>query len=304
MPDYIENKRLRDSSKYISSPSLQKAVNVAILLGQPLLLTGEPGTGKTQLAYHIADFFDEDGFGDNLFVFNTKTTSTATDLLYRYDSLKHFQYIQNNREALTPEEIESLFIQYQALGAAIKSGRRCVVLIDEIDKAPRDLPNDILDVIEELAFEVPEIGRVGMDKVRTVPTNRPIVLLTSNSEKNLPDAFLRRCLFYHIPFPDNEMLLRILKEKVSDLGPAQLEIALDHFRLVRDRCKRKRPATAELLQWVSVLERLQQAGKFTVDRLLSINGLSEEERQELQATYGLLVKDQEDMHTILKELFN
>ncbi len=302
MPDFIENKRLKDRSKYIVSPPLQKAVNVAILLGQPLLITGEPGTGKTQLAHHIADFFDMDGFEDNLFVFNTKSTSTATDLLYRYDSLKHFQYIQNNDKELTPEQIESLFIQYRGLGAAIKSGRRCVVLIDEIDKAPRDLPNDILDVLEELAFEVPEIGRVGMDKIRTDPINRPIVLLTSNSEKNLPDAFLRRCVFFHIPFPGEEMLLRILKSKVSDLAPAQLDIAIQHFHVIRGKCKRKPPATAELLQWVSVLERLQQLGKFTVDKLLSVDNLSSDEIQELQATYGLLVKDKEDLKSGMSDL--
>ena len=278
VPAYRENTRLRDKSKYIVSPALEKAVNVAILLGQPLLLTGEPGTGKTELAHHLADFFDPDGRSDNLYIFNTKTTSSARDLFYRYDSLKHFQYAQNNDTIPSTEEVEKRFITYQAVGKAIKANRRCIVLIDEVDKAPRDLPNDILDVLENLSFEVPEIGKVGDQCIRTTPENRPIVILTSNSEKNLPDAFLRRCVFHHIPFPDDAMLLRIVKSKVSSLSEGDLDIAIAHFNDIRSKCERKKPATAELLQWVSVLEKLDESGRLKVAKIKDVDKLTEEEK--------------------------
>ena len=302
MPLFKENERLKDASRYIASPALQKAINVAMLLGQPLLLTGASGTGKTQFAHHLADYFDPEGFKDNLFVFNTKSTSKATDLLYQYDALKHFQYIQNNPNPLSPETIESLFIQYQALGAAIKSNRRCIVLIDEIDKAPRDLPNDLLDVLENLAFEIPEIGRVGSDQIKTTSQNRPIVIITSNSEKNLPDAFIRRCVFHHIPFPSDELLTTILQGKISQFSPQQIPIILNHFNRVRKLCKRKSPATAELLQWVAILEQLDYTGDFQVGKLNSVGQLNTLEKEQLQATYGLIVKDKDDLTVVVKDI--
>lgn len=294
VPDFDDSilRRLTAGKDYILSPAIKRAVNLAIFLGQPLLLTGEPGTGKTELARHLAWRFLGDNYRDQYFVFNTKTTSSANDLLYSYDSLKHFQYIQNNTEELSSKVIEERFIQYQALGAAIKSGKRAIVLIDEIDKAPRDLPNDILDVLQRLSFEVPELGLVGNDRIETKSEHRPIVILTSNSEKNLPDAFLRRCVFYHIPFPEGEMLLEILQRKCDRFNQAQLDVLIRHFDQIREQCKRKKPSTAELLQWVAVLEKLDETGQLSPDQ---IDNPNEEQKAVLQSTYSILVKDKEDL---------
>ncbi len=291
--------RLTAGADYIASPALQRAANLAIFLGQPLLLTGEPGAGKTELARHLAQHFSAAGEVEHFYVFNTKTTSTAQDLFYRYDSLKHFQFVQNNREELDIAEIEKRFIRYQALGAAIRSNRRSILLIDEIDKAPRDFPNDILDVMEQLSFEVPELGLVGENRVSTTPENRPIVVMTSNSEKNLPDAFLRRCVYFNINFPDDEMLVQILQRKCARFDAQQLQQAVEHFHKVRDLCKRKKPSTAELLQWVTILERLDAAGRLSPDRLTNAQG---EEQQELISTYGILVKDKEDLKTVVGQV--
>lgn len=299
VPDFDEAplERQRAGKDYIAEPSLQRAVNLAIFLGQPLLLTGEPGTGKTELARHLAERLSPEDSLDNFYTFNTKTTSTAQDLFYRYDSLRHFQYAQNRAEPLSDEEVEKRFVQYQALGKAIKSGKRGIVLIDEIDKAPRDFPNDILDVMTELSFEVPELGLVGKKRVRTLPENRPIVIMTSNSEKALPDAFLRRCVFYHIEFPSPEQLQRILSAKGSVFSPTELQKIVAHFEQIRTACKRKKPATAELLQWTLVLEQLHQSGELPIDQLDSAKGAA---REALLGSYSLLVKDKEDLKQIRK----
>ena len=221
LPPFEPNTQLNNPALYRPSQQLTDAVNVALSLGQPLLLTGEPGTGKTQLAYHIAWFFQ---LGKPLVV-NIQTTATANDLFYKYDALSHFQYTQNNKEVLSPDEIERRFVRYQGLGAAIQSDKRHVVLLDELDKAPRDLPNDVLAAIEDLEFQVPEIGK----SFRTTAENRPIIVLTSNSEKNLPDPFLRRVVYYHIPFPDAEALLLILNSKVAGFQQAQFQPVVAHF---------------------------------------------------------------------------
>jgi len=250
---------------YLADPGLVNATNAALLLGQPLLLTGEPGTGKTQLAYSLAW---ELGFDEPL-KFETKSTSTARDLFYTYDALGRFQAKESGSSA------EPLYyLTYNALGIAtlrakessectgllppnFRHGgrRRSVVLIDEIDKAPRDFPNDILNEIEGMYFRVPELGNV---EVKADPEMQPIVVITSNSEKDLPDAFLRRCVYYNIPFPDKEDLRRIVASRLGEFAggsSALLESALEVFFELRKSASglRKKPATAELLGWLIAL---------------------------------------------------
>lgn len=289
LPATIPNPKLQDARLYMPPKGLQSAVNVALALGQPLLLTGEPGTGKTQLAHHLAHFF---GLGKPL-VFNAQTTSAARDLFYRYDALAHFQYSQTQKEALSPEDVEARFVRYQALGDAIRHQRKAVVLLDEIDKAPRDLPNDVLAAIEELRFDVPEIGK----SFQSPPEARPIIVMTSNSEKNLPDAFLRRVVYFHIPFPDHRALLDIVSAKVEGFETAGLDALVAHFEAIRSGREvklRKNPATAELIQWASLLRRLD----FPAAKLADADSLNDAERELLMASYPVLAKSKEDLKAL------
>ena len=256
--------RIEPGEDYFPSEELIQAVNVALMLQKPLLLTGAPGTGKSDLAYHIANHF---GWGE-VEHFATRTDSVATDLLYRYDSLAHFHKVNIEKGCeLTANEIEDSFIKYQALGQAIcdsigynteKKARRRVVLIDEIDKAPRDLPNDILTTIERMTFEVPELRtanntnssfykKVGDEALK------PVVILTSNSEKTLPEAFLRRCVFFHIEMPDEKQLMEILLTKkriLPDLTEDQRSRYVELFTTIAGLVQVKKPATHELILWV------------------------------------------------------
>ena len=256
---------------YIADPGLRDACNVALLLGQPLLLTGEPGTGKTQFAYSLAW---ELGF-DTPLKFETKSNSTARDIFYTYDALKRFQDAQSGVDSTSPLD----YITYQALGLAILRSReraeveiflptdfhhpgktRSVILIDEIDKAPRDFPNDLLNELEHMYFRIPELGN---EKIEADPALQPILIITSNSEKDLPDAFLRRCIYYNIPFPEPERLAEIIANRLGlhlwGSNPF-LQSALDLFYRLRSPQSglRKKPATAELLGWLLTLKNLAQ----------------------------------------------
>jgi len=251
---------------YLPDKDLVDAVNVALLLGQPLLLTGEPGTGKTQLAYNLAH-----QLGLEVLKFETKSTSQARDLFYVYDALGRFHAAQaaNLGEETDKKSVD--YITYSALGKAIVltnpplakylprdfekdyEPRRSVVLIDEIDKAPRDFPNDILNEIENLYFRIPELGNV---EIKTADNMQPILVLTSNSEKPLPDAFLRRCIYYDIPFPEPARLKKIVEARLGTFVKQSSDFlvdALDLFDKLRDGGLRKPPSTAELLNWLMVL---------------------------------------------------
>jgi MoxR-like ATPase len=290
---------------YLADEPLRTAVDIAIGLGQPLLVTGDPGSGKTQLAFSIAHAL---GLGRPL-VFRTKTTSRASDLFYRYDALRHFHAVQIRREEPSIEQ----FVTFEALGLAIvrsmdpvetdavvpehlrsREGLRSVVLIDEIDKAPRDLPNDVLVEFVEYSFEVPEAGW----RFRAHPERRPIVVLTSNSEKDLPEAFLRRCVFYHLEVPRGERLREIVRRRlgIGDDTPAEerdlVENAVTHFERVRELPLRRAPSTGELLDWVRALRRLR----------LNVGAFSAEHRPLLETTYSVLAKTREDLLVVQKEL--
>jgi MoxR-like ATPase len=326
-PMFEKSVSMDDPAGYIADEGLRDAVNVALALGQPLLLTGDPGTGKTQLATSLAD---EMGLPGPL-VFNTKTTSSARDLFYSYDSLSHFQAVLFKNGDPKAEK----YITYQALGMAIllshppdkvkellpgplqvasdvRSGlklpdevnelspellqslgqKRWVVLIDEIDKAPRDLPNDVLMEIETMTFTVRETGKTFSSEQKY----RPIIILTSNSEKNLPDAFLRRCVFYHIPFPKSGRLKEIVERrlgKTSGFTPTKLNEAIEHFEKIRNMDLKKKPATAEFLSWVQIVSRT------SID-FSDLKSLKPDQAKELAFSYSVLTKTREDLQKLLQ----
>ncbi len=298
---------------YILHEGLKNAVEVALALGQPLLLTGEPGTGKTRLADKIAHDLAQDTahpFSPEPLVFNTKTTSVARDLFYSYDALSHFQMANIKKSEKTDPATTASFIELQALGKAIAQTNptgvdtsrfntrlepgpmSAVVLIDEIDKAPRDFTNDTLHEIDRYEFQIKEQDNY---PIRKSEEHRIMVVMTSNSEKNLPDAFLRRCVFYHIPFPSRSLLMDIVQLQLGTSTPFTEEALhglLDQFDKIRRHSVRKPPATAELLGWLRILE---------LHRYMERD---EQQKQQLMLhNLSILVKTGEDLAEV-KKLFS
>jgi MoxR-like ATPase len=304
LPNFERNHHWEAPEDYVSDEGLSHAVNVALSLGRPLLITGEAGTGKTQLAYRMA--YELTPETPVPLRFQVKARSEATDLFYRYDALRHFQEVNvnQNRNAKTSD-----FIRLEALGIAILRAAedrakanallpedwrtdvplRSVALVDEIDKAPRDLPNDLLAEIENMMFEIKETG----ERFEAKTEFRPVVLLTSNSERDLPDAFLRRCVYYHIPPPTRDRLREIIRKRVplsSSFSPEMLENALTRYEEVRKLVSKKKPSTDELLAWVQVLDRLN----------IDPQNPRPSDRLALAFTYSILVKDAGDLQSLQK----
>lgn len=230
---------------YVLSKELATTVNVALALDQPLLVTGEPGCGKTALAWAVAA-----QLGCPVLEFHTKSTSVARDLLYQIDSLRRFHDASSGDA--TARDLRK-YISYGALGQAIQSPTTTVVLIDEIDKAPRDFPNDLLNEIDRMAFTVNELDPPLAFRSQT----KHFVLVTSNSERRLPMPFLRRCVYAHVEFPDAEALSAIVALHCGQVAASFVAMAVRRFlELRRIEGLVKPPATGELVAWVRVLQRM------------------------------------------------
>ncbi len=238
----------RGTSRYIVSDALRDAVNVSVALGRPLLVRGEPGTGKTVLAENVAE-----ALSMPLVRWFVKSTTKAADGLYVYDTV---QRLHDSRFGDRDVGDIRQYIRFGPLGEAFRAGERVVLLIDEVDKADLEFPNDLLNELDEMRFVVTETG----DEV--VAGHRPIVIITSNNEKELPDAFLRRCVFHFIEFPGPELMVRIVEVHHPDLPRKLMERALERFYWLRENCDlRKPPSTSELIDWIAALKRSGMGAK-------------------------------------------
>lgn len=228
------------TGKYIADSALQNAVNISIALGRPLIIKGEPGTGKTMLAGSIAE-----GLGLELLIWSIKSTTKAREGLYIYDTVQRLYDSQFGEDGVSDI---SRYIRLGKLGEAFVTEKPAVLLIDEIDKADLEFPNDLLWELDMMNFYIPETKKTVSAK------NRPIVVITSNAEKELPDAFLRRCIFHYIDFPDAAMMTDIVRVHYPELEQQLVSHALEAFYALRGISGiMKKPSTSEFLDWIQAL---------------------------------------------------
>ena len=277
----MSDKRFEGTTSYIATDDLKMAVNAAVTLERPILIKGEPGTGKTQLALEVAAALNRP-----LFEWHIKSTTKAQQGLYDYDAVARLRDSQLGDDRV--HDIANYIVRGK-LWDAFESDTQPVLLIDEIDKADIEFPNDLLQELDRMEFFVYETKKV------VKATHRPIVVITSNNEKELPDAFLRRCFFHYIRFPDKETMGRIVDVHYPGLKKSLLKEALDAFYKVRDvPGLKKKPSTSELLDWIKLLV----AEDIPPEALRA-----EDSRKAIPPLYGALLKNEQDVHLFEQLVF-
>ena len=262
------------SSRYVASNDLMSTVNIAMALEKPLLIKGEPGTGKTMLAQAVSE-----ALGKKLIIWNVKSTTKAQDGLYVYDVVQRLYDSQFGTDGV---DNIGKYIKLGKLGEAFTADEQVVLLIDEIDKADLEFPNDLLWELDQMEFYIPETKETIKAK------QRPIVIITSNAEKELPDAFLRRCVFHYINFPDQEQMEEILRVHFDKLDQKLISQALVAFYWLRDlRGIEKKPSTSELVDWL---------------RAMIAGGIDPDDISREMPFAGVLLKKDKDLQTLQKNL--
>ncbi len=264
--------RFESTDSYIATEDLKVAVNAAVTLERPLLVKGEPGTGKTELARQVAD-----SLGMEIIEWHIKSTTRAQQGLYEYDAVSRLRDSQ-----LGDERVHDVanYIRRGKLWEAFAADRKVVLLIDEIDKADIEFPNDLLQELDRMEFHVYETG----ETVRA--ENRPVVIITSNNEKELPDAFLRRCFFHYIRFPDIDTMRRIVEVHHPGIKPQLLTAALTQFYEIREQSGlKKKPSTSEVLDWLKLL----------LAEDLAPEDLKRDGASALPKLHGALLKNEQDV---------
>ena len=273
-------KKFSSTNTYVTTPDLELAVNASITLERPLLVKGEPGTGKTLLAEEIANSLNID-----IIKWHIKSTTKAQQGLYEYDAVTRLRDSQLGDPRV--KDISNYIIKGK-LWEAFESTKKIVLLIDEIDKADIEFPNDLLQELDKMEFYVYETGEVIKAK------KRPIVIITSNNEKELPEAFLRRCFFHYIKFPDFDTLTKIVNVHFPNIKKHLLDSALKIFFEIRDvQGLKKKPSTSEALDWIKLL---------LVEDLGPLD-LKEEKNDILPKLHGALIKNEQDIHLFEKLVF-
>ncbi|MCW9044153.1 MAG: MoxR family ATPase [Pseudopelagicola sp.] len=265
--------RFEGTSTYVATDDLTIAVNAAVALERPLLVKGEPGTGKTELAKQIAD-----GLGLRMIEWNIKSTTKAQQGLYEYDAVSRLRDSQLGDERV--HDVKN-YIKKGKLWEAFDTDEKVVLLIDEIDKADIEFPNDLLQELDKMEFHVYETGETIKAK------QRPIMIITSNNEKELPDAFLRRCFFHYIRFPDHDTMKKIVEVHHPGIKPALLTTALTQFYEIRDTAGlKKKPSTSEVLDWLKLL----------LAEDLDAEDIRRDGVDALPKLHGALLKNEQDVH--------